>query len=82
MSVFDQYWMPVARTLALQWVPRFRTGTPLRQEDVTSVVQELSAIRKSVEVSAGEDRNVILPRLDRLVTELQSVGAGVDLYIG
>jgi hypothetical protein len=83
-SAFDQYWAPAADALALQWIPMFRTGLPLLQEDLDSVVGELKALEKRIQSLGGEAAESVLPRVGRILAELELVRGddGVELYIG
>lgn len=83
-AMFDLYWAPAAQTLGLSWVPLFRTGVPVNADDIADIVEELLALRRAIEISASGDDGVVLPRIDRLLSELRSTGhdPDVDLYIG
>lgn len=83
LGTFDDFWMPIAEGLSLEWIPLFRTGLPVRHEDLPNIFKELAEVRKVVQASQNElQRAAVLPRLDRLVAELRSSGPDVELYIG
>jgi len=84
MATFDQYWVPAVEALHLQWVPLFRTGFPVGNEDVPFILDELKVLRASIARSGGEASEIVLPRIDRLIEELDAAGRDpdLDLYIG
>lgn len=84
LAVFDQYWAPAVRDLNLRWVPLFRTGIPVQPEDVDPIVGELKILRRSMAALPGQAPEIVLPRIDRLISELESTGSDpdIELYIG
>ena len=84
MSAFDLYWAPAAAALELRWVPLFRTGVPVHSEDIVDIVQELTMLRQQMKASDPEVASLVLPRIERLISALNSAGGDpdVDIYIG
>lgn len=82
-DVFRRLWLPLSRQLGLQYVPLFETGLPVAIEDVEHIVAELRKLRAEAH-AAGGDSDLILPRIDNLLENLDQLGQdpGYKIYIG
>jgi hypothetical protein len=84
-EAFHTYWQPACAALHLQWVPLFHTGLPLKQEDISVVIEELGLLKQwlSCHSETGVPQAVMM-RIDQLVQALQNVqgNAQVAVYIG
>jgi hypothetical protein len=84
-AMFHKYWQPGCAALHLQWVPLFQTGLPLRQEDISSVIDELVRLQHwlSCQIETAVPQTVIL-RIKQLIQALQKASGDsqVDIYIG
>ncbi len=84
MSIFDRYWVPAVEALKLQWVPHVQDRLPGGERRMPFILDELKVLRASIARSGGEASEIVLPRLDRLIEELDDAGRDPDqdLYIG
>jgi hypothetical protein len=84
-AAFHKYWQPGCAALHLQWVPLFQTGLPLRQEDISLVIDELVRLKHwfSCQMETVVPQMIIL-RIEQLIQALQKVQGNpqVDVYIG
>ena len=84
-EVFHEDWQPACAALHLQWIPLFHTGLPLKQADISVVIEELGLLKQwlSCRQETGVPQAVIM-RIDQLMQALQNVhgDAQVAVYIG
>ncbi|MCI0419200.1 MAG: hypothetical protein L0312_08275, partial [Acidobacteria bacterium] len=45
-EAFHKYWQPACTALQLRWVPLFHTGLPLKQADISEVIEELGLLKQ------------------------------------
>jgi len=84
-ETFHKYWQPGCAALHLQWIPLFQTGLPLKQEDISLVIEELVRLKQWLlcRMETGVPQAVV-GRIDQLLRALQNVqgDAQVAVYIG
>ena len=84
-EAFHKYWQPGCAALHLQWIPLFQTGLPLKQEDISLVIEELVRLKQwlSCHMENGVPQAVV-GRIDQLMQALQNVQGDtqVAVYIG
>lgn len=82
---FHKYWQPGCAALRLQWVPLFPTGLPLKQADISLVIEELGLLKQwlSCRMATGVPQAVVV-RIEQLIQALKNVqgDSQVAVYIG
>lgn len=84
-EAFHKYWQPACAALHLQWVPLFHTGLPLKQEDISVVIEELRLLKQWLLCHSETGvLQAVMMRIDQLVQALHNVqgNAQVAVYIG
>lgn len=85
-QIFNQYWVPAATRLKLEFVPLFQTGLPVNREDIPYILDELQQLRtffETQQVASGTTLTLI-ERVDGLAHMLEGLlhTSSEDIYIG
>jgi hypothetical protein len=70
-SIFEKYWLAIAKQLNLKYVPLFQIGIEIDLGTLDEVLKELCLIKsKMVNESMNNTSESVIERLDSLITRL------------
>lgn len=80
--VFDDRWRPGCEALGLEWVPLFKTGTPVGADELETVIAELERLRAWMGERPGGDYE--RERVALVIAELAKLRGArdVEIFIG
>lgn len=71
---FKDFWMPMAESLRLTYVPLFMSGIEVGKQELADVLAELRLLKEwSVQRNQTPEGKQMLERLDRLVQQLPAI---------
>jgi len=77
---FEENWLPACEQLQLKWLPLFKTGIPIDEQDLPFVFNELQSLKEHISTLNDDHYN---NRLTVLIDKLQGLeDKKVLLFIG